>query len=327
MSLPVLVNPKLTATVAYVGPAVDDGSMDVREFAPALMALGQLCEHANRLLNGDRASLNVRVQSRFDRGSFQLTLEFVQTLAQQASLLFTRENLTSAADIATLIGLIGGSGAIGGFSLLRLIKVLNGRQPSSVELSDGAVEVRIDGDHNAVGNITVDRRVYFLAADPYIRKAIADTVRPVVSPGITAFEVRRDRTEEAIERVTDADAPGMMHVPPAAFEAIEEAGLTQEREAILRVIKPSLEPGLRWVVSDGSNRFGAYMKDPAYLSRIESREVAFAQGHVLKVLLSSRTYLGGDVGLRTEYDILRVIEEIPQARQARLLPSIDDDLR
>jgi hypothetical protein len=48
--------------------------MDVRDLAPALMAIGDLFSVANELLNGTGAEVRVNVQSDFRRGSFEINL-------------------------------------------------------------------------------------------------------------------------------------------------------------------------------------------------------------------------------------------------------------
>ena len=38
--------------IAFEGPAFDDGEIDVRDLAPALLALGDVIQAANHALNG-----------------------------------------------------------------------------------------------------------------------------------------------------------------------------------------------------------------------------------------------------------------------------------
>src|SRR5262249_38676432 len=66
------------AHIAYDGPAMKDRSMDVRDLAAALLALGDLLQGANRVVNGDKATLAVRVQADFTTGSFDIGLTLVQ---------------------------------------------------------------------------------------------------------------------------------------------------------------------------------------------------------------------------------------------------------
>ena len=107
-------------SVAYDGPAVQDGSMDVKELAPALLALGTLCEDANRLLNSDRAKVAVRVQA-MQPGSFHVSLDVLQHITT----VLGKEGVESAKSILELLGLIvGGGGIIGVLKLIRLLRTL-----------------------------------------------------------------------------------------------------------------------------------------------------------------------------------------------------------
>ena len=66
-------------SVSYDGNAITQNTMDVRDLAPALLALGQSFERANSLFNGDRASVSLRIRAT-KPGSFELVLFLQQVL-------------------------------------------------------------------------------------------------------------------------------------------------------------------------------------------------------------------------------------------------------
>jgi hypothetical protein len=51
--------------VVYDGPALAEHAMDVRDLAPALLAIAETLEEANTVLNGNRAQVRVQVHASF----------------------------------------------------------------------------------------------------------------------------------------------------------------------------------------------------------------------------------------------------------------------
>ena len=47
--------------ISYGGPAVENGTMDVSDLAPALLAVGEIFREINKELNGERAEVKTNV--------------------------------------------------------------------------------------------------------------------------------------------------------------------------------------------------------------------------------------------------------------------------
>ena len=299
---------EVSTQIAYDGEALRAGSMDVRDLAPALLSVGDLLQHANRVLNGDKASLAVKVRSDFKRGSFELNFELIQAFAM-AYMFSGIDALTTAKQIAEYVGFVSGHQV----SLLGLLKWLRGKRPKdTTTLKDGNIEITIEGDNNRV---VVNPTVYRLASDPQVRKAARDVVKPLYADGIDTFEVRQ--AGRVVESVRREDLPAFELPLGDERDLID---IDPERIAVVEVIKPSFQEQLSWMFSDGSGgRFGALMLDKNFLRRVQSGERTFAKGDVLRVRLRTRAYMTPD-GLRAEHAVTDVLSELNQPRQPHMMP-------
>ena len=69
--------------------------MSIKDLAPALLAVGELFDAANAILNEDAAKVEAHVKATSE-GSFEVALEFVQTgLLDQAINLFSGDPVTA----------------------------------------------------------------------------------------------------------------------------------------------------------------------------------------------------------------------------------------
>ncbi len=86
--------------IRYDGPALADHEMDVQDLAPALLAMAEIVQIANRKFNGDAVSIRVMVDADVEQQCFQLDLSLVQSIFDHAAVLIGHKDVATAKDIA-----------------------------------------------------------------------------------------------------------------------------------------------------------------------------------------------------------------------------------
>lgn len=291
-------------TIAYDGPALSDHTMDVRDLAPAMLGLGQLCDAANVVLNGTSAKVKVHVKAT-SLGSFEIAFEIVQNFQQHFLALLTSPEASAAANLKSLI--FGGGSLVGVPTLLGLIKKLRGGTPAkSVPLPNDMVRITI-GDQR----LDVPLALMRLYQDLSVRTAAQKVVEePLKTDGITTFEVREGK--EINLTVNKSEAVYF------AKPTIEDDILVDTvRTTAFSIISLAFKEDNKWRLNDGANSISASIEDEEFLDRVDNSQISFSKGDILICevrVVQKQT----EQGLKTEYTIIRVVEHRPAARQISL---------
>jgi len=98
----------IRTTIRHDGPALAGHDLGVQDLAPALLALADIVQMANRRVNGDKADMRVVVNADVEQQCFMSDLGLVQSLVDQAKGLFSAEHIHTAKEIAADIELVTG---------------------------------------------------------------------------------------------------------------------------------------------------------------------------------------------------------------------------
>jgi hypothetical protein len=278
--------------LTYAGPAVETGTMDVRDLAPALLGVGQLLEAANRVVNGETSRVKVRIRTT-SSGSFVILFDIDFSFIKSLQDMLAGPEATAAANLISFLttGITIPVGAI------KLVKWLKGKRPTRVK-QKGAnkVEVEIDGQ-----SIEVDEPVARLALDINVRLSLERVVaEPLSKDGFDSVEIGHPNSIERIEK-----SQGYYFLaPPEREEGVFESSY----RGPFSIVSLSFKEGNKWRLHDGKSQLNATVVDEEYLKKVNNNEVSFSKGDILICDVKIVTRKDEKGNLKAEYFIERVVD-------------------
>lgn len=291
--------------IVYDGPALTGNEMDVRELAPALLALGEVLEQANATINQDKAKIALRVKASFRTGCFGIDFSVVQSLTDQVISLFKEKPVDSA---VTLLNLLGFTASGGAYGLVKLVKWLKNRQIKEVILLDnGKARVVVDGDC-----FETEQRTIELLRNYLLRRALEQAItKPLEHPGIDTVALTDG--QEASFVVIEKQERHYFIAP----KEDEEQLVDDVSEIALQLVSVSFKGDNKWRFSTGDAPFYATISDTAFLNRVNSGMESFRAGDILIAKLRKKQYRSGE-SIRSEHDVEEVMEHITGPSQLKL---------
>jgi hypothetical protein len=297
--------------VSYDGEAVRDGRMEVRELAPALLALSELFTDASHLLYPDNQPVALEIEATRE-GSFvvELVLHAVGSGWDQLSQMDVARDVGQLALFKEFV--IGDSID---FSLFGLIKRLKGKIVVKEVDGPGPDETTLTDEGGS--ELVVKSDVARLAADENIRRDLRDVVEPLKREGVDSFEVRSEA--KATVRLEKTDTPSFeAPSPPDDPELLSEQVLD---DVYLEVLTVDLEEGStrKWRFSGIGGTFNASIEDPEFMQQVARHEVEFGAGDQLRVrAVITQRREPGTRKIKETRRITKVYERIEASKQLRM---------
>ena len=288
--------------VSYEGDAFSEHLMNVRELGTSLIALNELFNRTNLLLNGEGLSVEISLRTT-QPGSFEIVLYLAQALATTP---FAGGMITFAADLMTIIA--------GSNGLINLIKRLKGRKPVSVseEDSSGRVTLEVEDLHTPtmnLGHLRLEAPVesWRLLQDKKITDAVASMVRPLNKEGIDRMAFRKEGQE--LESVSKDEVPYFQ-----VFEDTEVEEFTISSQELV-IVAPYLGSRAgKWRLRDSDSVKRYAMKDEQFNEDVVNGIRKFGAGDVLVCDVKVTMDNG-----KSQYEILKVRNHLPMGRQIKML--------
>lgn len=281
--------------VIYDGWALEHHLMDVRDLAPAMIAVNDLLSNANKALNGDKADLNLKVNASFRAGSFGMELHTVVHFLSQIRDMFASDNASAISNAWTILEIVGFVGSAG---LIGLIRFLKGKKPTKIIDEDGRLKVYL----NETEYYETDGKVVKLYKNRTIVSDLNKMLEPLEKDGIDSFFVSRTGDKKDADLAIDES-----ELTYFEYQEIENDLSENITETFVQIEAAVFKDNNKWKFDNGGSPINAAILDEEFLRKIDSGELRFGKGDLLKVKLKTiQTFAHGK--LKTEFQVIEVLE-------------------
>lgn len=281
--------------VIYDGWALEHHLMDVRDLAPAMIAVNDLLSNANKALNGDKADLNLKVNASFRAGSFGMELHTVVHFLSQIRDMFASDNASAISNAWTILEIVG---FVGGAGLIGLIRFLKGKKPTKIIDEDGRLKVYL----NETEYYETDGKVVKLYKNRTIISDLNKMLEPLEKDGIDSFFVSRTGDKKDADLAIDES-----ELTYFEYQEIENDLSENIIETFVQIEAAVFKDNNKWKFDNGGSPINAAILDEEFLRKIDAGELRFGKGDLLKVKLKTiQTFAHGK--LKTEFQVIEVLE-------------------
>ncbi|MGS0896037.1 hypothetical protein ACVBGC_26425 [Burkholderia stagnalis] len=291
--------------MTYDGPALESSEMDVRELAPALLAIGDLLEASTQALCGDQVRPQVNVRGSFRTGSFGIDFTLATSLLGRMRDMLSGSEGTALANAVTILTALGIAAPQARKGLFAVLKWLRGRPIQQVRMHAHTAVLHVDGEQ-----LEIELSVLTLLRDVSVREAIARVLSPLAREGITTFSAGTDT--DVFETVA-RDEIVWFRVPEPADALI----LDEYRKMAFSIVSLAFKDDNKWRLYDGAATIHAAITDTGFLKRVNDNQISFSKGDILVCNVRVQQWQTLD-GAKTEYEVADVLEHRPASRQIPL---------
>ena len=290
-----------TFHIVYDGSGFKDNEMNAKSLASSLLAIAEMFEEADKLLNGGRTKSEVNIKASFKTGSFRIDFVTMQNLLDTMKNLLISDTSNAIINGSALVALI--------CTCIHTMKFLGTKSIYKIKVINDK-NIRIYRDDKQY--IEVEKRVLELYNNLKIRQNLHYAITtPLEKDGCDEFAIIYD--DKIAEQVKKEE--GEYFTAPTT-EPTEVS--SSEYEQVFSIISVIFKKDNKWRLFDGNNEINAIISDVDFLNGVENGKISFLKGDRLYCNIKI-TQLETAKGLKTEYEITKVKNHIKRPEQMTLV--------
>ena len=298
-------------SVIFEGDPFENGEIDVNDLAPALLALGNVVQSANSVLNDGRADARLKLRAT-QKGSFDAILmldvswatDLLDIVSAHPDRMIAAEKL---ADLLLKSGAVLGGSVAGLFAALRFLK---GKKPDQVIETPKGTEITINQT-----TILVAPETLRLLKDRPTREAVQKFGNSALNiKGLKQLRIGRGDNTDTLLSSKDTLA---FKMPPPDEE--EPELVTTRRDVWLKIVTSQFKDGYKWRFTDGGERpFTADMEDVDFLNSVLKGDTTLSANDTLHCTVREEQEMTS-TGLQKSIFVEKVIEHRRGPTQLKLI--------
>ncbi len=299
-------------SIAFEGKPFDDGEIDIRDLAPALLALGEIVQSANKALNGDRADARLKVKATRE-SCFEAVLALdVSWLTDMLDVVASHpDRMTAAKELIELVFKAGGGAGAATIGVVQALKFIRGKKPEKIDETASGVSITVNNT-----TIQMEPKAFQLLQDKTTRENIEKFGNKTLGiEGLDSIRIDGGADDEPLS-IESRDVSALRIPEPGEDETetnVDHVTLW------LRLLTPQFEDGYKWRFSDGGERrFMAEMEDTTFLNPVLAGDVTMSANDTLRCRLREEQEIRGGNLTKTVY-VEEVLEHRRGDTQMRLL--------
>lgn len=299
-------------SIAFEGKPFEQGEMDIKDLAPALLALGDIVQAANNAFNGDRAEARLKVKAT-QEGSFEALLALdVSWISDMLDVVAANpDRMTAAKDLVDLVFKAGGGAGAASIGVVQALKFIRGKKPERIEEKPTGVSITVNNT-----TIQMEPKAFQLLQDQSTRENIEKFGDKTLNiEGLENIRIAAGTAEPPLS-ITGKDVSALRIPEPGEDEA--ETNVSHVT-LWLRLVTPQFEDGYKWRFLDGGERrFTAEMEDTDFLNPVLSGDATMSANDTLRCLIREEQEIRGGNLAKTVF-VEKVLEHRRGGTQLRLI--------